>query len=336
MIFRQAKVCSVCFADRTLDKDGLLHDVTGDSRHAQVRPCAHGAQAGQQDDSRQKVMAGSVEFRETRRLFLYICVITGAERFDLPGKLPAEEIHVVIIGFFYKQRIRLCTHEIIGRQRRRAGKILCLGRVKNIERLPGDERDEDRFFMRVVRIAGRRRKQAPKQRRDFRITLPGDFKGCRRVPGKDLPPGLPNIFFRSVDDFYRMVVRLFRPRPPCDQTVMHDHDCPEPFSPVQFSGNGTAQSQTGIRIRNDPDIVPQCGGDGFFTPGPIGQRQDRRRMGVHNACLVEESMHQRLDRGQRIAGLEHVHAELTGHDFIGQGRNGSQFIEIGMVQADKA
>ena len=104
----------------------------------------------------------AVEFRETRDAYFFdIGVITGAERIDLLGEMAAEEIRVFIVRFFDKQRIGLCPHQIIRSQRRRAGKLPGLGRVKKIERLPGDEGSEDDFLIRVVRIGGRAGKAGP-------------------------------------------------------------------------------------------------------------------------------------------------------------------------------
>ena len=118
----------------------------------------------------------------------YVGVMAGAERFHLPGKLPAECVHVVVIRFFHKQRICLCPYQIVRRQRRCAGKIPGLGRVEKGERLRGDERGEEHFFVRVVRIAGGGRKQAPEDGCDFRVALLRRFHGRRCSHGEDRPP----------------------------------------------------------------------------------------------------------------------------------------------------
>ena len=42
-------------------------------------------------------------------------------------------------------------------------------------------------------------------------------------------------------------------------------------------------------------------------------------MRVHNGCLVDEGVHQRLDGREGIGRPEHPRAELAGHGVIGEG-----------------
>ena len=117
--------------------------------------------------------------------------------------------------------------------------------------------------------------------------------------------------------------------------MQHD-DRPEILLPVHLPGNRAAEGQACIDIRHDPAILAQCGEDRFFPSGPIGKRQDRLRMRVHDGRAGEEGVQQRLDRRHGGGGPEQARPELAGHHFVRDGGDFSQFLEIGVVETDKS
>lgn len=151
-----------------------------------------------------------------------------------------------------------------------------------------------------------------------------------------MPANAPQVLFRPGDDFYRCVVCLFRIRSPGDEPVLHHHDRPEITPPVKCIGDRPAEGQARIDIGYDRDSVAQRLRDDLFSPGPVGECQDRRGMRVHDGLLIDERVHQGLDGWQLLGGLQHAHAELIRHDLIGKGRNCAQFLEICMIKADKS